>query len=68
MIITFIQDSTIVVQDTVDSMPYAGIYKKGETEYIDILNEQAGTIHVQFDDGSIGWIKLRHVTIELIEE
>ncbi len=68
MIITFIQDATIVIQDTVDSMPYAETYKKGEIERIDILDESAGTIHVQFDDGTVGWIKLRHVTLELIEE
>ena len=68
MIITFVQDSMIVIQDTVNCMPYACTYKKGEIEHIDILDESAGTIHVQFEDGSIGWIKLRHVTLELIEE
>ena len=68
MIVTFIQDSTIVIQDTADSMPYPGTYRKGEIEHIDILDESAGTIHVQFEDGAVGWIKLRHVTLELIEE
>ena len=68
MIITFVCDAMVVIQDTVDSMPYADTYKKGEIERIDILDEHNGTIHVQFEDGTVGWIKLRHVTLELIEE
>ena len=59
--IKFNQDSDIVVQDTKDSMPYAAKYRKDEVESVNVLNTQGGTIHVQFEDGSVGWIKTRHV-------
>ena len=59
--IKFNQDSDVVVQDTTDSMPYAAKYHKDEVESVDVLDAQAGTIHVQFEDGSVGWIKTRHV-------
>lgn len=61
MIIRFVKDCYIVVQDTVDSMPYSTEYKEGEIEQADLISESGGTIHVQFGDGSIGWIKTRHV-------
>ena len=63
IIIKFNQDCNIVVQDTTDSMPYSVKYSKGEIEHIDILIGQSDTIHVQFDDGSVGWIKNRYIEI-----
>ena len=62
-IIRFNQDCHVVIQDTVDSMPYPAIYRKDEVEHIDILTQQGGTMHVQFEDGSVGWIKSRYVEI-----
>ena len=59
--IKFNQDSDIVVQDTTDSMPYCAKYHKDEVESVNILDATKGTIHVQFEDGSVGWIKTRHV-------
>ena len=59
--IKFNQDSDIVVQDTTDSMPYCAKYRKDEVESVNILDATKGTIHVQFEDGSVGWIKTRHV-------
>ena len=59
--IKFNQDSDVVVQDTTDTMPYAAKYRKDEVESVDVLDTQGGTIHVQFEDGSVGWIKTRHV-------
>ena len=64
VIIKFNQDCNIVVQDSTDSMPYSAKYCKGEIEHVDILTGQSGTIHVQFDDGSVGWIKTRYIDIE----
>ena len=61
VMIQFNRDCHIVVQDTTDSMPYAAQYHKDEVEPVEILNTSCGTIHVQFEDGSIGWIKARHV-------
>ena len=62
-IIRFNQDCHVVIQDTADSMPYPATYRKDEIEHIDILEQQGGTMHVQFEDGSIGWIKSRYVEI-----
>ena len=59
--IKFNQDSDVVLQDTTDTMPYAAKYRKDEVESVDVLDAQEGTIHVQFEDGSVGWIKARHV-------
>ena len=59
--IKFNQDSDVVIQDTADSMPYAAKYRKDEIEYVEVLDTTRGTIHVQFEDGSVGWIKTRHV-------
>ena len=59
--IKFNQDSDVVIQHTTDSMPYAAKYHKDEVESVDVLDAQGGTIHVQFEDGSVGWIKTRHV-------
>ena len=59
--IKFNRDSDVVIQDTADSMPYAAKYHKDEVESVDVLDTQEGTIHVQFEDGSVGWIKSRHV-------
>tara|TARA_B100000674_G_scaffold317341_1_gene264062 strand:+ start:231 stop:386 length:156 start_codon:yes stop_codon:yes gene_type:complete len=44
-------------------MPYPATYQKDEVEHVDILAHQGGTMHVQFEDGSIGWIKSRYVEI-----
>ena len=63
-IIKFNQDCHIVIQDIVDSMPYPATYQKDEVEHIDILEHQGGTMHVQFEDGSVGWIKSRYVEIK----
>lgn len=60
-IIRFNQDCHVVIQDTADSMPYPATYQKDEVEHVDILVQQGGTMHVQFEDGSVGWIKTRHV-------
>ena len=60
-IIRFNQDCYVVIQDTVDSMPYPATYQKDEVEHVDILEQQGGTMHVQFEDGTVGWIKTRHV-------
>ena len=62
-IIRFNQDCQVVIQDTVGSMPYPASYQKDEVEHIDILEQQGGTMHVQFEDGSVGWIKSRYVEI-----
>ena len=62
-IIRFNQDCNVVIQDTVDSMPYPATYQKDEVEHVDILAQQGGTMHVQFEDGSVGWIKSRYVEI-----
>ena len=59
--VKFNQDSDVVIQDTTDSMPYSTRYHKDEVESVDILDTSRGTIHVQFEDGSVGWIKTRHV-------
>ena len=59
--IKFNQDSDVVLQDTTDTMPYAAKYHKDEVESVEILDSTRGTLHVQFEDGSIGWIKTRHV-------
>ena len=64
VMIKFNQDCNIVVQDSTDSMPYSAKYYKGEIEHVDILVGRSGTIHVQFDDGSVGWIKTHYVEIE----
>ena len=68
MIIRFVKDCHVVVQDTVNSMPYPVEYKEGEIEQADLLESNAGTIHVQFDDGSVGWIKQRYVNTEEDED
>ena len=60
-LIRFNQDCYVVIQDTVDSMPYPATYQKDEVEHVDILEQQGGTMHVQFEDGTVGWIKTRHV-------
>ena len=62
-IIKFNQDCHVVIQDTADSMPYPATYQKDEVEHVDILTQQGGTMHVQFEDGSVGWIKSRYVEI-----
>lgn len=61
--VKFNQDTPIVVQDYADSMPYPVLYQKGETEHVDILEQQGQTIHVQFEDGTVGWIKSRFLEI-----
>ena len=66
--IKFIRNVTIVVQDTADSMPYTDEYKAGDTELVEILGEQSGTIHVQFGDSAVGWIKKRHIEIACITD
>ena len=66
-IIRFNQDCHVVIQDTVDSMPYPATYQKDEVEHVDILEQQGGTMHVQFEDGSIGWIKSRYVEIRCMD-
>ena len=66
-IIRFNQDCHIVIQDTVDSMPHPATYQKDEVEHVDILTQQAETMHVQFEDGSVGWIKSRYVEITYTE-
>lgn len=68
MIIRFVKDCQVVVQDTVSSMPYSVEYKEGEIEQADLIQAHAGTIHVQFGDGSVGWIKQRHVNTEKDED
>jgi hypothetical protein len=68
MIIRFLKDCYIVVQDTIESMPYSVEYKEGEIEQADLLESHSGTIHVQFGDGSVGWIKERHVNTEEDED
>ena len=55
--IEFNQDTHIVVQDTLASMPYAVLYINGTVEHVDILSQQGLTMHVQFEDGSVGWIQ-----------
>ena len=65
--IKFNQDVYIVVQDSIDSMPYPAKYKRNEIESVDILEKQGGTMYVQFEDGSVGWIKNRHVEITHID-
>ena len=62
-IIKFNRECNVVIQDTANSMPYPATYQYGEVEHVDILEEQGGTLHVQFEDGSVGWIKSRHVEI-----
>ena len=62
-IIKFNRDCHVVIQDTVDSMPYPATYRNEEVEHVDILAQQGGTMHVQFEDGSVGWIKSRYVEI-----
>ena len=62
-IIKFNCECYVVIQDTVDSMPYPAAYRKDEVEHVDILEHQGGTMHVQFEDGSVGWIKSRYVEI-----
>lgn len=59
--IKFNRDADIVVQDTAESMPYAAKYRKDEIEYVEVLDTNRTTLHVQFEDGSVGWIKTRHV-------
>jgi len=59
--IKFNQDADVVIQDTAESMPYAAKYRKDEIEYVEVLDTNRTTLHVQFDDGSVGWIKTRHV-------
>ena len=66
-IIKFNRDCHVVIQDTANSMPYPATYQYGEVEHVDILEEQGGTLHVQFEDGSVGWIKSRHVEITRID-
>ena len=39
-----------------------------EIEQADLIQAHAGTIHVQFGDGSVGWIKQRHVNTEKDED
>ena len=60
-IIKFNQDCHVVIQDTVDSMPCPAKYRKDEIEYVEVLDTNRTTIHVQFEDGSVGWIMTRHV-------
>ena len=55
--IQFNQDTHIVIQDTLASMPYAALYRNGTIEHVDILSQQGLTMHVQFEDGSVGWIQ-----------
>ena len=62
-IIKFNRDCHVVIQDTADSMPYPVAYRNEEVEHVDILEQQGGTMHVQFEDGSVGWIKSRYVEI-----
>ena len=66
-IIKFNRECNVVIQDTANSMPYSATYQYGEVEHVDILEEQGGTLHVQFEDGSVGWIKSRHVEITRID-
>ena len=61
--IKFNRDCHVVIQDTADSMPYPALYQKDEVENVDILEQQGRTMHVQFEDGSVGWIKSRYVEI-----
>ena len=68
MIIRFVKDCQVVVQDTVDSMPYSVEYKEGEIEQADLITESTKVIHVQFGDGSVGWIKQRYVNTEEDED
>ena len=62
-IIRFRQDCYIVIQNSNNSMPYPASYQKDEVEHVDILEQHDGTMHVQFEDGAVGWIKSRYVEI-----
>ena len=59
--IKFNQDADVVIQDVADSMPYCAKYCKDEIEYVEVLDTNRTTLHVQFEDGSVGWIQTRHV-------
>ena len=61
--IEFIEDTHIVVQDTEYSMPYSDKYEKGDIEDVDLLIDNDKTIHVQFENGAIGWIPKRRCKI-----
>ena len=65
--IKFNRDCYIVAQDTADSMPYPCECKKDEIEHVDLLNQSGQTMYVQFEDGSVGWIKSRYVEITYTE-
>ena len=56
MKIKFIRDVKFMIQESVESMPYAASYNKNELEFIDILEEKSETLYIQFEDGSVGWI------------
>ena len=60
-IIRFNQDTDVVIQNTADSAPHTEKYHEDEIESVDILNASRETLHVQFEDGSVGWVKKRHV-------
>ena len=51
MKIRFIRDTTLWIIHDLFCQPYKEVYKKGDCEYIDVIEETEVFTHVQFENG-----------------